>query len=131
MLLARIAASTVQDTAEYSEFAESCEEWGYTWEAFKVITEDGWELTLFRITGTDEELFEQSEKAPILFQHGEFQDAERQLKVNSFIGKPWLLGLADRGYDVWLGNNRGTKYSNVTLTDQDATYGDKERWAFT
>ena len=38
------------------------------------------------------------------------------------------LQLADHGYDIWLGNNRGTEYSwdHETLTTDD-----KEYWAFT
>ena len=36
--------------------------------------------------------------------------------------------LARRGYDVWLGGNRGTLYSNVHKRDGEWT--DKERWDF-
>ena len=65
-------AYTRRPEVEYSEFHEVCMEWGYTWESYKVLTEDSWELTLFRITGTTDELFEQSVNIPILFLHGEF-----------------------------------------------------------
>ena len=44
------------------------------------------------------------------------------------VGEPWILQLAKYGYDVWLGNSRGTKYSDKSFNDpQD----EKERWAFT
>ena len=34
--------------------------------------------------------------------------------------------LVDEGYDVWIGNNRGTKYSlgHETLTTEDAAFWD-------
>ena len=40
---------------EYVDFYLQCENWEYTCEAHKIITEDQWELTLFRITGTIEQ----------------------------------------------------------------------------
>ena len=34
--------------------------------------------------------------------------------------------LADQGYDVWLGNNRGTRYArnHLTLSNKEAEYWD-------
>ena len=37
------------------------------------------------------------------------------------------LNLARAGYDVWLGNNRGNKYSNTHVT---LTTNDKEFWDY-
>ena len=36
---------------KYEELAKSMAHFGYGWEAFSVTTKDGYELTLFRITG--------------------------------------------------------------------------------
>ena len=40
----------------------------------------------------------------------------------------WPLQLVDRGYDVWMGSNRGTTYCNVN--DKDGQWTEQERWDF-
>ena len=61
-----------------------------------------------------------SDKAPLLLMNGAFGDA-----LN------WILSgqLAEQGYDVWLGNNRGDLYGNVNRLDGLWTL--KEHWNFT
>ena len=44
------------DIEQYSAFDEQCSKWGYTWTAYTVVTEDQWELTLFRLTNESNEL---------------------------------------------------------------------------
>lgn len=46
-------------------------------------------------------------------------------KPNFFFGKKFIL--ADAGYEVWLGNNRGNTYSN---TNENYSYNDKNFWTF-
>ncbi|WJX38825.1 hypothetical protein P8452_26445 [Trifolium repens] len=95
---------------------------GYTCEEHKVTTEDGYILSLqrmpTRLSG------KKADKPPVLIQHGIFFD-----------GIVWLLNspeeslgfiLADSGFDVWLVNNRGTKYSTMhtSLSSNDKAYWD-------
>ena len=43
-------------------------------------------------------------------------------------GKSWMLQMVERGYEVWLFNNRGVKYSN--RNEKDGHWSQKERWNF-
>jgi len=45
----------------------------------------------------------------VLFQHGLSMTAENWFTSES--GKPVVMQALDDGWDVWLGNNRGTRYS--------------------
>ena len=104
---------------------------GYTWEAYPLTTEDGWNLTLFRLTGREDGRVEHDGKhhAPVLITHGLSMDAVSWAEVVGEDGSAsWPLQLVDRGYDVWMANNRGTTYSNVN--DKDGQWSDKERWDF-
>ncbi|GAU41779.1 hypothetical protein TSUD_137080 [Trifolium subterraneum] len=82
---------------------------GYTCEEHKVTTEDGYILSLQRIPA--KRSGKKADKSPVLIQHGIFFD-----------GVVWLLNspqeslgfiLADGGFDVWIVNGRGTKYSTM------------------
>ena len=47
--------------AKYKDFADVCASYGFAWEPYTVVTEDGWELTLFHITGKIDVIPEDSE----------------------------------------------------------------------
>mmetsp|Transcript_16537 Transcript_16537/g.22346 ORF Transcript_16537/g.22346 Transcript_16537/m.22346 type:complete len:85 (+) Transcript_16537:215-469(+) len=49
--------------------------------------------------------------------------------MSTFVGDPFHLKLVDAGYDVWIGNNRGTEYSqqHETLSAKN----DTDYWMFT
>ena len=52
--LLAIAALAQDGTEEYTRMADVMANYGYTWEAIKVSTEDGYTLTTFHITGSAE-----------------------------------------------------------------------------
>ncbi|KAF5291036.1 hypothetical protein FQA39_LY14469 [Lamprigera yunnana] len=92
---------------------------GYGVETHKVITPDGYIITLFRIINR----FGDGRKVPVLLNHGFLFSGA------CFIGlgkKSLGFTLADAGYDVWLSNMRGTEYSaeHITLTADDPKFWD-------
>ena len=98
----------------------------HTWEAVEVTTEDGFILTTFHITGNADGLYT-PDKPPVLFMHGDYSDGATWLGGYTS-GLPLQLQLADAGYDVWIGNNRGTEYSQRHET---YTVDQEEFWAWT
>ncbi|MCD7455044.1 Lipoyl ligase [Datura stramonium] len=94
---------------------------GYKCQEFEVKTDDGYILSVQRIpegrAGGGGQI-----RQPVLLQHGVLVD-----------GATWLLNppeqslgtiLADNGFDVWISNIRGTRYSrrHVALDSNDSEY---------
>ncbi len=88
--------------------AEYLISYGYNFEEHKVKTPDGYILTLWRIP---KKLTEKRRKyaQPVLLQHGVIDNAFSWLFKS--INHNLATILVDQGYDVWLGNNRGSLHS--------------------
>lgn len=89
-------------------------DWGYSWEAFQVTTEDGYILTTFHVTGKNglshEELPRNESLMPLVMMNGSGCDATTWVSTPPGTGvlKSLPLRLYDDGFDIWLAANRGT-----------------------
>ncbi|EXC25520.1 Triacylglycerol lipase 2 [Morus notabilis] len=95
------------------------EKQGYVCEERKVTTRDGYILSIQRIPVARPEEKARN-KPPVLLQHGVLMDGITWLLLPPH--QSLALLLADNGFDVWIANTRGTKYSrgHVSLAPTDA-----------
>ncbi|GJQ83200.1 hypothetical protein Trydic_g18226 [Trypoxylus dichotomus] len=92
--------------------------YNYSLEEYEITTPDDYFLKIFRIPSKD------PNGEPVLLQHGVLASSENFLIIgNSSLG----FVLANEGYDVWLGNFRGTRYSNK---HRYLRKSDREYWNF-
>eukprot|EP00045_Choanoeca_perplexa_P005988 m.50183 g.50183 ORF g.50183 m.50183 type:complete len:442 (+) comp13399_c0_seq1:228-1553(+) len=103
------------------DVAELIELYGYTWEQHVCQTQDGFSLVLYRVK-PNRKMTSVSSKPVVLLQHGLMQCCE--VYVTTAHGLAFQL--VDQGYDVWLSNSRGNKYSckHANLKPIDAKFWD-------
>ncbi|XP_062152938.1 triacylglycerol lipase 2-like isoform X1 [Alnus glutinosa] len=96
---------------------------GYVCEEHTVTTQDGYILSMQRIPeGRSGKT--PGQRPPVLLQHGLLMDGITWLLLSQDQSLAFLL--ADNGFDVWLANTRGTKYSrgHASLSPNDPAYWD-------
>jgi len=90
----------------------------YAIENHTIFTSDGYNLAMFRVYLSENERaklpadLQANKNKPVLIQHGLFSDSTSMLQSgekNSF-----SFYMINKGYDVWLGNNRGSIFSVTT-----------------
>ena len=106
----------------------------YKWEPITVTTNDDYKLMLFHVWN-EEKRKELGAQGPILFQHGTGQDGVNFLSeygmTETLPGPAVQIQFADLGYDVYLGNNRGTEYSLGHADFSTASDNPSVFWDFT
>ncbi|GMT21379.1 hypothetical protein PFISCL1PPCAC_12676, partial [Pristionchus fissidentatus] len=96
---------------------------GYPAEEHHTVTQDGYILTLHRIPHGKTGIIA---RPAILLQHGLLSSSFDFLSL--LPEKSLSYFLADSGYDVWIGNNRGNLYSNSHVK---YSWFDERFWNFT
>ena len=109
------------NTFHDDEVSQAISKAGYRGESHMTKTEDGYILKLHRVLPKKHSVY----KGPAFLMHGLFRNSSDFIATGPKIALAYYL--SDHGYDVWLGNARGTKYSMEHETLHPSS---KDFWKF-
>lgn len=114
----------IPETYKTLTATQLAEQYGYPAETHEVVTEDGYILTLDRITGSARSP-PAADKPVVLLVHGLLDCSPSWVFPGP--NKGFALILADWGYDVWVANTRGNRYSR---RHQNLAVSNSDYWLF-
>jgi pimeloyl-ACP methyl ester carboxylesterase len=126
MPMSQIQPAAPPDPDCFYNITQMIQSKGYICEEHKVITPDGYILGLYRIPHSHNSSVPSKSGPPVLLQHG-LLDSGTTWAIN-FPSQSLSYILADAGYDVWIGNMRGNRYSRAHVK-YDPNH-DEEFWDF-
>lgn len=121
-MAAFMGVANADENCSYQQFYNVAKRHGYPIQTHTTVTEDGFHLTMFRLQKGPNFV---SGKPVAFIQHGFTQSSEGWM-INDFKNS-LPVKLIEAGFDLWLGNNRGTKYSQVS---DKWTMAEKQYWEF-
>lgn len=114
-----------EDPFREKSYVNIITEQGYSFEEHKIITEDGYINTAWKITNNNV-----TQKIPVLITHGLLDNCYSFLSMNKTYSLPYLI--ADEGYEVWMMNTRGSTFSYEHIEEsKDSNDIGSDYWDFT
>ena len=105
---------------------------GYYFEEHKILTEDGYILTAWRIPCflNESNLDFYKKRQPVILQHGLIDSSYTWLLLDKAHSLPFLL--VNNGFDVWLTNTRGNavSFEHINPIQYDSGKLDSKYWNF-
>lgn len=120
----QVIGEEVSPTCPSGEFSTLIDSDKYVVQNYELTTEDGYIIVLFKVHLQQQHvgLLSDEDKPnlgkPVLMMHGLTNSAD-----NWFLNDEGSMGFyfANKGYDVWLGNNRGVKYCKSHTNENIST----------
>lgn len=103
----------VEDADAKLSTVELATKYGYRIATHHIQTDDGFLLELHRITGSGSTMYDKR-LPPVLLMHGLFASSADWVLLGPGNALAYLL--SDMGYDVWLPNVRGNRYSRKHIS---------------